>query len=458
MTLSKFITGMIRALVLLLCVGVPIQWAAHIRSEAQNEMSARDFANMYYGTRTFLAHEDLYQTRNDLDQLKADGESLRIMFVGGRSISLSGELNQNYLPPAYLPMAPFAMLARPVSQTLWLSLTAVLLAGAAFFMWDFAGRAGTIAGFMLGFMVLNCLVVFVVGNPAGIVASLSVIAVWCFLRQRFVLFGVFMLAVALVMKPHDAGFVWLYFLLAGGQQRKRSLQTLAVVAVLTVWAVVWIAPVSPHWIQELHSNLTWVSGPGAPSDPGPSGTSARDMGAIINLQTAISVFRNDPRFYSLVTYLIVGCLILAWVIAVLHKPFTREGSLLALAAVSILTILPCYHRTYDATILMLTVPAFAILWLKRGMKRWVALGLTSAAIIAVGDIPLTLLLHKTQNIPVSASTISGKLTLLALEPTSLVLLATGCFYLWVYIRYEPPSADSAPEDAAERWLDTAVAR
>ena len=48
-----------------------------------------------------------------------------------------------------------------------------------------------------------------VGNVAGIVVRLYAVAVWCFLRERFAYAGVLCLAIGLLVKPHDAGLVWL---------------------------------------------------------------------------------------------------------------------------------------------------------------------------------------------------------------------------------------------------------
>ena len=97
------------------------------------------------------------------------------------------------------------------------------------------------------------------GNTAGLVVGLSVIAAWCFLRERFVFAGILSMAVSLAMKPHDAGLIWLYFFLAGGVLRKRALQTLAVTAVLAVPAILWISHVAPHWPSELHANLATIT-------------------------------------------------------------------------------------------------------------------------------------------------------------------------------------------------------
>ncbi len=437
--------------ILVLCIGVPSIWGSAILGKGG---SARDFANMYYGTRSFVAHKDLYDTAVDLSELKVDGANLDVMFLPGQKMNWKYALDQIYLPPAYLPMIPFAMLARPTAQVVWLSTIAGLLVVAAYVMWEFASGAPIMAGCMAGFMVLNCLILFVVGNPAGVVAPFCVIAAWCFVKQRFGILGIFLLAIALVMKPHDAGFVWLYFLLAGGTARKRALQTLAVTAVLCVIALAWIVPVSPHWMQELHSNLAQLAGYGGPSNPSVSG---RGMGAIISLQATVSLFRNDPRIYNPTAFLVVGGLVLIWIIAVLRKPSSHEGALLALAAISILTLLPVYHRTYDATLVMLTIPACAAVWARKGAWGWSALGVTWAAIFVIGDIPTVFLVTAARDLPLSASGLSGKLALLLLQPVPLVLLAAGCFYLWVYIRYDPAGECGMGKRDVQRALDAALA-
>src|ERR1017187_6157574 len=102
----------------------------------------------------------------------------------------------------------------------------------------------------------------ITGNAAGIVVSLCAVAVWCFLRERFVPAGVLCLAASLAIKPHDAGLVWLYFLLAGGVHRKRALQALLITAVLSVSALLWVSHVAPNWMQDWSANMASISATG----------------------------------------------------------------------------------------------------------------------------------------------------------------------------------------------------
>jgi len=77
---------------------------------------------------------------------------------------------------------------------------------------------------------------------------------------------------------------------------------------------------------------------------------------VLDLQTVISVFRNDPRIYNPASYLICGLLLLAWIFVTVRSRPSRARVWLALAAISALSMLPVYHRQYDAKLLLLTVP------------------------------------------------------------------------------------------------------
>jgi hypothetical protein len=114
---------------------------------------------------------------------------------------------------------------------------------------------------------------------------------------------------------------------------------------------------------------------------------------------------------------------------------TRRDAWLALAAVTPLSMLITYHRPWDAKLLLLAIPACAILWAEGGRLRWPALTLTAAAMVFTGDIPLKgcVVLGERGGLG-SASGAWRLLTLLCYRPASVALLAVGVFYLWVFLR------------------------
>jgi hypothetical protein len=315
---------------------------------------------------------------------------------------------------------------------------------AALLTWNRAASyTPAITGALICFILANCEAVLATGNPAGMVVGLCVVAVWCFLEERFVWAGILCLAVSLAIKPHDAGLVWLYFVLAGGTYRKRALQTLVVIAVLSLAAILWISAVAPHWLPELHTNFLAQSAPGGQAYPGPS---SADTGSgpsmIINLQSAVYVFSDNPLVYNSISYLICGALLLIGLVHTLRTRFSTARAWVALAAIAPLTVLVTYHRPYDAKLLLLAVPACAMLWTEGKPIRWIALLVTAAGIVFTADIPLAILLTLTGNLHISTARLSGEiLTVVLTRPTPIILLAMGIFYLWVYLRHSKPDIE-----------------
>lgn len=155
---------------------------------------------------------------------------------------------------------------------------------------------------------------------------------------------------------------------------------------------------------------------------------------IIDLQTAISVFRDDPRLYNLVAYLVFGSLLLVWTVVTLRTRSTRSDHYFALAAIAALSMLPVYHRPNDAKLLVLTLPACATLLKEGGAIGRIALLLNSTAIILTSDLPLAMLVRLTTNLHSVNSGSPKIVTVLLSCPIPLMLLVLGTFYLWVYAR------------------------
>ncbi|HEV2132823.1 MAG TPA: glycosyltransferase 87 family protein [Terracidiphilus sp.] len=445
-------TGIKRLALILFCVGFAAILFFAYSDDSGRTLRTVDFAEIYFGGRAALQHSDPYDPATVLRQFLAEGGKFPPE-VSGNPTSHSGVAqtvisNSVNLPTAFFLFLPFALLRWSVASYLWVGLSALLLAVAAWFTWDIgASRAPPIWAWFAGLMLIKCQQIFTSGNIAGFAVALCIIGAWCFLKERYALAGVVLLAISLAIKPHDSGFIWLYFLLAGGTLRKRALQTFAVAAVIGLCTVAWISRVSPHWYPELHRNLNVEVVRGGIDDPGPTGPCQNTPAPIIDLQAAISVFKDDPAVYNRVSYLLVGVLVLVWGVTVLRRRSSLAGAAYALATVSALTLLPVYHRPYDAMILLLALPACAILWAARERKRWIALALTLAAILVTTGLPLAVGTALGLNPSVPANTLAGKLAaVLILRPAPLTLLALGCFYLWVYIRCQPPASDPERHD------------
>ncbi|HEV2132826.1 MAG TPA: glycosyltransferase family 87 protein [Terracidiphilus sp.] len=435
-----------RILVLLVCVGFSAFLSYAIRQRSPKSILMCDFGSIYYGARCAHQHQDPYAPNTVASVLTGElaSNGWQIPNDPGRAATARTILTVNVnLPTTLFLLAPISFIPWTVAQNLWMILLAGLLGFAAFLIWDLGAELAPDLWLLLaGFILINCEGMLLDGNSAALAVSLCIVASWCFLKHRAETAGAVLLALSLLVKPHDSGLVWLFFLLAGGVLRKRALQTAGVAAALAVCTAIWIAPLSPHWPTELHNNLTAVSVPGGTSDPSLSGATNSGAGQIVDLQAVLSILWNHPRFYNLTTWLIVGALILIWSLATLFRRTSPQRALFALASISALSVLPIYHRSNDAKLLLLAIPACALLWSGKGATRWIALALTSASIFFTSDMPLAVLGVMTQNIRISASTLTGKLAIILLHRQApILLLATGCFYLWIYLRHATP-ADS----------------
>lgn len=418
----------------LLSVGLAmfVLFAVALRFSSAGSMI--DFRMVYHRAECLMRHCDPYRS---IDLSQSDASRL--------TASQREEIERSrfdtifvYLPTTLPIIVPFALLPWGLASSLWMILTGMSLMAAACLLWNSGSiRAPVASGMLAAIWLANSSVVEANGNMAGIAVGLCVLAAWCLLEERFALAGVACLAVSLAIKPHDAGLVWLYLLLAGGMLRKRALQTLAVTAVLGLASVLWVSAVAPDWVPELRSNLAAISAHGSFNDPGPEGLTSthRNLNVITDLQAAISTFRDDSRFYNPASYLFCGALLAVWSIATVRSRDARSLAWFALAAAAPLTMLTTYHRAYDAKLLLLAVPACAILLAEGGVIGRVGFAVTLTGFVFTGEIPLGILFAATDNVRIDTTCLSGKIeSLLLNRPAPLVLLAMSIFYLWVYLR------------------------
>jgi hypothetical protein len=419
---------------ILLSSGISFLWSSSVKKTDQWV----DFRAVYYDTLCLIQHRNPYKASELEGIYRAKGWER----PSNPTQAPRAETLDLYLPTTFILVAPFAILPWGPALLLWMTLTTGVFILAAFLMWNLGARyAPTFTLVVICILLANCEIIFALGQTAGIAIGLCLIAVWCFLEERFIVAGVLCMAVSLAIKPHDAGLIWLYFLLAGGRYRKRALQTLLITVVLGLAAILWVTPIAPHWMQDWNSNLSIISAHSGFDDPGPTSATGRTTGLVIDLQSSISIFRDDPRIYNPLSYLVCGSLLLAWSVRTLRSRFSQRGTWLALAAVVPLSMLVTYHRPYDAKLLLLTVPACAMLLAEGGAIGRLAFLVTSAGIVLTADLPLIILTILTGNLHISTTGISGQiLTVVLMRPIPLILLAMSIFYLWIYMRRDSERA------------------
>lgn len=428
----------------LLCFGISIPWGVSI---ARGGNAWIDFRAVYAGTRCLIDHHNPYNVRDlEREYLSEDGQRPPDSPFYLQAITLYVNV-----PTTFVVVAPFALLSWGPAHILWMLLTGCAFILSISLMWSVgASHAPKVATFLACVIAINCANIFAAGNTAGIVVGLCGIAVWCFLRNRLVWIGVLCLAVSLAVKPHDAGLVWFYFVLAGGVYRKRALQSFIITAAIGLMAMSWVSQVAPHWMHDWNANLATISTLGGINDPGPNAYLGRSIYTVVDLQSAISIFRDTPRFYNLVSYLFCGTLLLVWSIWTLRTRFSVPRAWLALAAATAFELLITYHRPWDAKLVMLAIPPCCMLWAGRDRLGRIAFSVTVGAVLFAGDFPLSVFKTMADSLQLSADGFGEKLLMVILRrPESIALLAMGAFYLWTYIRTGVIRAGSTAESSLQ---------
>ncbi|HUX44649.1 MAG TPA: glycosyltransferase family 87 protein [Terracidiphilus sp.] len=389
----------------------------------------KDFKGEYLAARSLLAGSDPY---NPAVIARMDREA---GVEQATDTALDHVIVSHYFypPSIFVVTAPFALLPWKVARVLWLLLSAGGLMLAALLAYDLgADYAPLVSGALVGLVLVNTEVLLVLCNPSALDIALSVIAVWCFLRRRFVPLGVLCMALSLALKPQDAGFIWLYFLVAGSLYRRRALQSLLATVALSLAPFVAVFRLAPRWPAELRANLLALSVRGGLNDPGPVSAAQHQ---IIDLQSALSYLRDEPRFYNLWSLLIFAVLLALWIVITLRARPTAGNAVLALAAIAPLSMLPVMHHLYDCKLLLLTIPSCAWLWSHHRSLGRVALLLSAPAIFFSGDIGNSVWSRILRTSPLASGASGGfhvDFVLAWTVPT--LLLATGLFYLWVDAR------------------------
>jgi hypothetical protein len=403
--------------------------------QGRHDGTVVDFRAIYYGARTVFDHRDPYNVQDFLEVYRQ--ESGRLPADPARLQGILGTVTICVnLPSTLLMVSPLAVLPWVPAQCIWMFLLTAGLVAGAWLIWDLSGTHAPHFALALACVLLaNCQNLMQVGNGSGLAVSLCIVGIWCFFKQRYEWAGIICFALGLALKPPEIGAIWLFFLLAGGAYRRRAWQVSALALVLFALGAVWVVQVSPHWFQEWRANVAAASVRGGLNDPGPTSLGSHGAGMIVSLQSVISFFRDDPHVYNPAAYLLGGGLLLIWCIVTLRSRLTEEGRWLALASMAALSLLPVYHRLYDTKLLLLTIPACAMLWTQRSPIRKPAAVISAIGIVLTSDIPGAAIILTGKSLHLLQDHILGRFMSVVLTriPT-FGLLLVGCFYLWAYIR------------------------
>ena len=411
---------------LLFCLGALTFVALGFLMLISRKDQGLDFRIAYSSARCLLEHRDPYNQSDLLLVYAKNGGTPPLEGIE----NLKSEALYIYLPTIFVATVPLQILPMYAAYWLWTGLAALGFLIAAAMVWDVGKEfAPVLTGGLLCCYLANSGSLISTGNAATIALSLGIIGAWCILRERWAWAGVLCLAFSLAIKPHDSAFLWLGLVACGGTFRKRALQSLAVMACMCLPFVVWAWRIAPHWMQEMRTHIAILSSHGAVSDPGPATVLNRGALMLTNLQSLFSLAWDDPRFYNAASYAL--CLtMIATQIGVLWKRrvLSSDARWILIAFASALTLLPVYHRQYDAKLLILTIPACALLFSQQGRLGKAAVIVTSIGLLVTSDLPWAFYVTRTSGAHLSG--LASRFYFLSLAVTvPLTITLVAAFYL-----------------------------
>ena len=399
-----------------------------------------DLVPVYTGARCLLYGCDPYDTKQLEQQFFAGG---------GRPTELpSWEIDVPVYPPStFLVLSPLALLRFPIARLLWFLLNGCLFVTSAGLILSLCPESPRLperwlATTLGSFILATSGILLVLGQPAAFSISLVIIGCYFFFRGRFLPLGAFLLMLSLAVKPQIGGLIVVYLLAQRIHWRYAAVAlTGALALLLSAGLILRLHPRSSDWTSTLRANLSATLGPGGSADPRPANIEA--VGDA-NLQTLTSIFFSDPKTFNRAAYAIFIVLLAALITVVLRVNAGQELHFLALAAVTLLSLTPVYHRFYDTRLLLLTIPAVLIVFQKRRLLGSLIAVLTLLAVISVQYRVQAILLQHAE----WQSVLQNKfLLILLLRQQNLELLMLFWLYLFAIVSIRSsntPEMESSP--------------
>ena len=286
-------------------------------------------------------------------------------------------------PPTLMVMSPLALLPRAVGMVAWYALQWALLVAIIPPLISLAGLKPVNAAAMyfaaLVFLLGPVQSGVQAGQPVVPAVACIVFAFWLDLRDRPIAAGC-LLALAMALKLQLAAPFVVYFALRG--RWKTAITSSWVFVTLAALSVAWLLLRDVSFEQQWLANLRRSTGPGGPNDF----AAGVAMDHLLNLQLPLYAITSSRTFATIAALALVS--IAAIVYALKVRRAMKEPAadpLLLVAPVAVLTLLPVYHRYYDATLLVIPL-AWAIAALATPARKYAiaTLALTAPFAFPVG--------------------------------------------------------------------------
>ena len=414
---------------------------------ALREPGWNDFLSPYIQARAWIHGNDPYSTRSVISLWPSDNR--RPTWVVPEAASGVLEVRRG-IPSPYpittlVVISPFTVFPWTIALSVWIALSVTSVVLSAFGrlsicdcrIGDHRSQLFVIALFALAPLHTG----LGTANPAILAVSLTVLTVWAAQRDKKITAGL-LLALALCLKPTVAGGLLLYYLVR--RQWKAVGVTCGIAAIVAALGVSRLAFAGTPWIASYIASTQRMFSTGSLDDF--TGADAIRFN-MVNAQVLFyAILRSAPladHLAKLVGVGFLGCWL--WLS---HQRRTASG-LLEISAISVLSLIPLYHRFYDASLLI-----WPLAWVLLRLQKRSTIFLVLLA-IAPFLVPGAVLLSET------ATRLSSRVTsswwwntlLLPHEVWALILLTVLILY-WM----ARGASSVAPEKSLEVPQGSSVAR
>lgn len=310
-----------------------------------------DFISPYIQTRAFISGIDPYSSENLLRLWPADSEHYDFLahdFAEGTLVYKHG-IPTAYPLTAFVLLVPVAALPWHIAHPLWLVATVLSFAVAVTSLMKIA-KLFPLTRRTLVFLILAlALAPFHTGLAAGSIVTIAVAAsaagVSAAEQDRDLLAAV-LLAIAISLKP-QIGLPFLFYYLLRRRWRIAAISS-GVVATLAVIALVRLTVSGTPWLQNYLYDGRVLLGPGSLGD-----FTEKDplRFGLVNFQVAAYTILQNRDYASAAAFAVAAATGLIWLF-IFFRSVSHHNTLLELSTLAVLSLIPVYHRFYDASLLI----------------------------------------------------------------------------------------------------------
>lgn len=339
----------IALVILLLSVGAEFTVRGPLRfAHAAN---FNDFISPYIQSRAWLHGEDPYSPQNLVRLWPPEAERFDFLSrdLADGTLVLKRGIPTAYPLSALALIAPLAVLPWHIAQPLWLAITVLSFVVTIASLLSVAKLLSLSRRALLFLALALALAPFHTALAAGSIVSVAVAAsaaaIWAANRRREVLAGV-LLALAVGLKPQIGLPFCLYYLI----RRRWRIPAVAVglPVMLFAFAALRCLACGTPWLQNYLYDNRILFAPGSLGDF----TESNPMRfGLINLQVAAYTLLHNRNAATAAAIAVAAAASMVWLFLV-YKRNERSPDLLALSALVVLSLVPIYHRFYDASLLI----------------------------------------------------------------------------------------------------------